>query len=276
MSELIHEALAPFKPKSKITTALLAVQKELLEMGVPKNVGPKSGKAQWKSHGIEDAMRAVGPLLLKHRIVTGKKILSSDVKIVDKYSYQGTVEGIQFYWTATVQYRLRHEDDDSEEFFEGIASALTTDDKGSGHVESYAYKNAFLKCLHALTEGTEDPDRNDPDVNAGRKEKQKDTPQVETGPFYYALDKAAENVREQIAALAKKKGAEVFEELQAFRSLIEFPEKYEKLRISKQEFENREMFFLGASPALTAGQVAQDMAEVVNRNTAKREARAGA
>jgi hypothetical protein len=134
--------------------AINAVAGNLSELGIAKRHRNEAGDYQYRS--IDDVLRALAPLLARHKLCVLPRVLDRDVA-------RGTSGSAQLV-TVRAAFDLVSALDGSSHTIESFGAAIDESDKGTAKAISAAYKSAMLQAF-CIPVPQEDADASCPRLN---------------------------------------------------------------------------------------------------------------
>ena len=142
-----------------VHTGICGVTEDIKAISKEKNVSSKT--VNYKFRGVEDAQKALNPLLPKHGISITEILLWHHVeeKSVEKeYNGKKYVQ-TSYYHLAEYMYVIQSKVDGSRTIVITMGECNESSDKGCGKTSSYAWKNMAFKTFAVPTEEDNDPDK---------------------------------------------------------------------------------------------------------------------
>lgn len=139
----------------KIYVAIHAVMEDLAKVGIGKNATNDEG--QYKARGIEEVVRVLGGLLIKHRLIIIPRAIKRD------YAERGTQRGGAItYVCVECEFDLVSVEDGSIHTGRGFGEAMDESDKATAKAQTGAWKYFVLQCFCVPVEGQPDADLHTP------------------------------------------------------------------------------------------------------------------
>lgn len=137
-------------PAPKILSAMVAVMRQVYELGKDKTADEKIGGYSFRS--IDAAMNAVGIALRNVGVLPGTQVLDHKS---ERYVASGkTVTSV----SITIRYTFTHPEDGSVHAFEMVGEGRDNGDKATSKAEAMAFKYALLQGLCIPTRGLPESD----------------------------------------------------------------------------------------------------------------------